>query len=251
MIRAQSRADRLEFEVASLKPSRDEGGGSLLRTPGGLNATNSEFTVLLEMAFQTRQIDLSRVPPSLRSERFDIVARSAGRITGDQYWKMLQSLLEDRFRLAYHIESRNVPVYTLNFANKSAKLGPRISNSAEADCPQNPTPANFCGVNTGLGALIGQRVPMPRIARELSAFAGRPVLDHTGLTGAFDFQLIWTPDQGGPTAADKLKAAGNSLDSSGASFFPAVEEQLGLKLEPSHGQIEILVIDRAEQPSEN
>jgi uncharacterized protein (TIGR03435 family) len=92
---------------------------------------------------------------------------------------------------------------------------------------------------------------MTRIARELSVFAGRPVLNHTGLPGAFDFQLIWTPDQGGPTVADKMKAAGNSLDSSGASFFPAVEEQLGLKLEPTRGQIEVLLIDRAEQPSEN
>jgi len=98
----------------------------------------------------------------------------------------------------------------------------------------------------------GQRVPMARIARELSPFAGRPVQDETGLSGAFDFQLTWTPDPGEPRAdGDKVKAAGIPVDPAGPSFFSAIQEQLGLKLESKKGQVEILVIDHAERPSEN
>ena len=87
--------------------------------------------------------------------------------------------------------------------------------------------------------MTGQRVSMARIARELSLFAGRPVQDQTGLAGSFDFQLTWTPDDDA------------SLDSSGPSLFVAIQEQLGLKLEARKGQVEILVIDQAEQPAEN
>jgi uncharacterized protein (TIGR03435 family) len=102
------------------------------------------------------------------------------------------------------------------------------------------------------GMIVGQRVSMARIARELSPFAGRTVQDETGLTGSFDFQLTWTPDPGESRGdLDKLKAAGIPFDPSGPSFFSAIQEQLGLKLESKKGQIEILVIDHAERPSEN
>ncbi len=86
----------------------------------------------------------------------------------------------------------------------------------------------------------GQRVPLERIARELSTYAGRPVQDRTGLTGVFDFELRWTPDQ--------VEARG---DDSWPSFTTAVEEQLGLKLKGEKGQISVLVIDHLDKPSEN
>jgi hypothetical protein len=104
-------AQRPEFEVASINPNKDNRGGSIVRTPGGLTATNAEFSRLIEMAFQTRLIDLSRVPDSLRYERFDIVAKAAGKISGDQYWEMLQTLLQDRFKLMYHRERKDAPLY--------------------------------------------------------------------------------------------------------------------------------------------
>jgi uncharacterized protein (TIGR03435 family) len=100
--------------------------------------------------------------------------------------------------------------------------------------------------------MTGQRVSMARIAREMSPIAGRPVQDETKLAGYFDFHLTWTSDQNvSKIDSDKVHAAGNVLDSSGPSFFSAIQEQLGLKLEPKKGQIEILVIDHAEQPSDN
>jgi len=196
-------------------------------------------------------LDLSRVPDSLRSKRFDIVAKAAGKISGDQYWEMLQALLEDRFRLKYHRETKDAQVYALILAKKGTTFGPKLSRSAAADCPVNPTSSDFCGVRTRPGLMIGQQVSMARIARELSPFAGRPVQDRTGLTGSFDFQLTWTPDEYVSNDGPVKQLNGVPLEWSGPSFFPAVQEQLGLKLVSKQGQVEMLVIDRAEQPSEN
>ncbi len=232
---AQPRATRRAFGVASVKPSQDTEGGSIARTPGGPTARYAPFSI----------------PEPLRSEHFDIVAKAAGKIGGDQYWEMLRSLLEDRFQLRYHRETRDGKIYALILAKKGTALEPKISRSPEAECPANPSGANFCGVAPRPGFLLGQRVPMARIASELSPFAGRPVQDETGLAGAFDFQLTWTPDQFRSTGGRVAYLNGNPIDPSGPSFFTAVEEQLGLKLESKQGRIETLVIDHAESPSEN
>jgi bla regulator protein BlaR1 len=263
-IQAQSPGEPPRFDVASVKPNRSGGGSYVARTPGSLTATNSEFSSLLEMAYQTRLIDLSRVPAGLRSERFDIVAKASGKISGDQYWEMLQILLEDRFKVVYHRETKDAQVYALivdqkALAKKGVDLGPKLSRSKDPDCPVNPDGANFCGVNPRPGMMIGQRVSMARISREMSAFAGRPVQDETGLTGSFDFQLTWTlgpmsKEDGDKFSAEaaRLGAAGQpASDPSGSSFFSAVQEQLGLKLESKQGRIETIVIDHAEKPSEN
>jgi uncharacterized protein (TIGR03435 family) len=244
-----AQSGRRAFDVASIKPNKDGTGGSLIRTPGQLAATNGDFEYLIQMAYQTRQLDLSRVPDSLRSERFDIIGKASGKITGDEYWQMLQVLLEDRFKLAWHRETRQAQVFALVVDQKvSAKrggdLGSKLSRSPNGDCPVNPDGRNFCGVSPVPGRMIGQRVTMARIARELSPFAGRPVLDETGLTGAFDFELTWAPD---PSVAKGDPA----LVPNGPSFVAAIQEQLGLQLEAKKGAIEILVIDRAEPPSEN
>lgn len=242
---------RLQFEVASVKPNKDGLGGSLVRSPIGLTATNAGFDRLVEMAFQTRQIDLSRVPYALRSEHFDIVAKAAGKISGDQYWDMLRTLLEARFHLRYHREAKTSPVYALVLGKKAIGLGPNISRSADPGCPSDPSGANFCGVRAQPGLMIGQRVPMARIARELTPFAGRPVQDRTGLTAAFDFQLKWTPDEYLSNDGRAKLLNGSPVDTSGPAFFTAVQQQLGLKLEPGKGRVETLVIDHAEFPSPN
>lgn len=240
---------RLEFDVASVKPTKGPGTSLITRTPGGLTARSTPLSRLVEMAFQTRLYDLSKVPASLRSERFDIVAKAGGKITGDQYWEMLRALLEDRFRLQCHRETKEAKIYALVL--KGTNLGPNISRSENADCPVNPDPSSYCGTGARPGWIFGQRVSMARIAFELSPFAGRPVQDQTGLKGSFDFQLKWTPDDVAPTDGSAKPLNGVPADSSGPSFGTAIQEQLGLKLEPKKGQIEVLVIDHAENPSEN
>lgn len=171
------------FEVASVRINRENIGGSLVRTPGGLIARNAEFSRLITMAFETREIDLSRVAEPLRSERFDIVAKASGRVSGDQYWEMLRALLEERLRLKYHRETRDTSLYALVVA-KGRELGPKINRSADPACPVNPSATDFCGVQARLGWMNGERVPAARIAQELVAFAGRPVKDQTGLRPA-------------------------------------------------------------------
>ena len=99
--------------------------------------------------------------------------------------------------------------------------------------------------------MIGQRVSMTRIARELSAFADRPIQDQTGQRGAFDFRLEWTPDDYVSKDGRPKTLNGVPMDSSEPSFFSAIREQLGLKLESQKGNIDMLVIDAAEHPSEN
>jgi uncharacterized protein (TIGR03435 family) len=237
-IRAQ-----LTFEAASIRADTAGGSGfSVARRPAGITATNAPFEYLLEVAYQTKLIDWSRVPDSLRLQRYDILANANGKISGDQYWEMLRALLEDRFDLKFHRETKESQVFALVFAKNGTTPGPKLTVSQDPDCPANPSSSNFCGVQVGNGAMFGQRVPLTRIARELSPFAGRPVQDRTGLTGVFDFELRWTPDQ-----VESKSDAGAYWP----SFTTAIEEQLGLRLRSEKGQIEVLVIDHLEKPSEN
>jgi len=173
---AQPPLGNRRFDVASVRLNKDAAGGSIVRSPEGLTAHNAEFSRLVEMAFQTRLTDLSRVPEPLRSARFDIVAKAERKISGDEYWVMLRSLLEERFMLKFHYQAKDMPLYALIVAKKGKSLGPKINLSPDADCPVNPNGSDFCGVSARPGMMIGQRVAMPRIriARELSMFAGRP-----------------------------------------------------------------------------
>lgn len=248
---AQPLVGNRKFDVASVRLNKDAAGGSIVRSPEGLTAYNAEFSRLIEMAFQTRLTDLSQVPKPLRAARFDIVAKAERKISGDEYWEMLRSLLEDRFMLKFHYDAKDVPLYTLVVAKKGTALGPKISRSSDADCPVNPNGSDFCGVSARPGVMIGQRVAMPRIARELSTFAGRPVQDQTKLTGSFNFELRWTPDEYISSDGQAKLLNGSPVDTSSPSFFSAIQQQLGLKLEPKRGPVEVLVIDHAENPSEN
>jgi uncharacterized protein (TIGR03435 family) len=162
---------------------------------------------------------------------------------------MCQTPLEERFKLKFHRITKDSPVFALVFSKNGAR-GPKLTPSQDPDCPANPSVTNFCGVQVGFGAMLGQRVPMTRIAKELTPIAGRPVQDRTGLTGAFDFELKWAPDQLEPRSeADGIKLNGAVI--SGPPFATAVEEQLGLKLRAEKGQIAVLVIDQLEKPTEN
>jgi uncharacterized protein (TIGR03435 family) len=249
--RPQSDAAVLKFDAASVKPDKDATPGSVVRTPGALIIANTEFTRLLEMALETRQLDISQVSGSLRTERFDITAKSAAKITGDQHWVMLRALLEERFRLTFHKEERPGQFYALELANTSKGLGPKLARSTDADCPVNPTESNFCGLNGGVGRLIGRRVTMARIAQELSAFADHPVRDATALDGWFDFQLAWTPDRMRSADGGIRLLNGIPIDTGGPSLYTAIQEQLGVRLESRKGEIETIVIDHAEEPSPN
>ncbi len=151
---------------------------------------------------------------------------------------MEQSLLADRFGLRVHFETREMPVYALVVAKSGAKLNP-----AKNEQPSRlSTLGNEQGNEmTAIGITLEQFVRSPFLT---GSAGGRPVVDQTGLKGAFDFTLKWVPDQLAASAADKEVA-------DAPSFFTAIREQLGLMLVPSKAPVEVIVIDRIERPSAN
>jgi uncharacterized protein (TIGR03435 family) len=167
---------------------------------------------------------------------------------------LLQTLLKDRFQLAAHNETRELPVFALVQAGRNGKLGPQLTKSA-FDCaayltgphdPPQPGRAPACATNIRLGALSGKAIPLAQLAIGMAPFVHRFTVDRTGLAGRFDVELTWTPEQPNAVPPDAPPA-----DSSGISIFTAIQEQLGLKLVPEKGPVEVLVVDRAEEPIEN
>jgi bla regulator protein blaR1 len=264
----QSSTPPLTFEVASIKPSgSDDRRVSIMMQPGGgLRTTGSTLKMLLTMAYDVREFQISGGPAWINTDRYDIMAkaeRSMGaenplddprkmteeqrKTVGDQMRERLRALLADRFQLTLHRESKEQSVYALVVAKNGPKL--QESQTKEGTGPHGM-------MRMGRGELSGQGVQLDMLAKTLSSQLGRTVIDRTGLKGNFDFKLTWTPDPGQsatplgggpPPGAD----APPPPDPNGPSVFTALQEQLGLRLESQKGPVEMLVIDRVEKPSEN
>jgi uncharacterized protein (TIGR03435 family) len=175
------------------------------------------------MGWRVRDFQIIGGPAWVNSEGFDIEAKGDHSASDAQLGQMVQSLLADRFKLALHRETRQLPVYALVVA----KNGPKIRESTAA----RP------GMAGGPGQLDAQKISLQVFTQTLGRQLDHPVLDQTGLTGRYDFKLNWSPDESDATG--------------GPSIFTAVQEQLGLKLETQTGPVEVLVIDHAEKPSDN
>jgi uncharacterized protein (TIGR03435 family) len=166
---------------------------------------------------------------------------------------MLRALLKERFKLVVHTEMRDVPMYALVVARGDGRLASQLRRAAidceaaEAAGEVIPTPKpgerGLCDSEIG-GEILGRGQRLSALARMLSLFAGRPVIDRTALTGGFDFDLRFpelnTPPAGAPPGGD-----------AGTGVFTALQEQLGLKLESTRGPLEFVVIDSVERPTEN
>jgi len=258
-----AQAPRPEFEVASIKLNKSGDLRSMIVPPGGgkFTANNIPLQFLVTVAFQIKDFQLMGAPAWLRSERYDIVAKAAGNPGRDEVEKMLQTLLEDRLQLKVHHETKDLPVYSLVVA-KAGKLheaegecGPRPDGPPPPPEPGNPPTAPCGGFFMFPGHLSGQKVPIEQLLDPLSRFTGRNVLDKTNLTGKYDIDLQYTPEQdqfqappgGAPPGMPSLPP----IDPNGPSLFTALQEQLGLKLESQKGPVEMIVIDHVEKPSEN
>jgi uncharacterized protein (TIGR03435 family) len=270
-LRAQAPERLPSFEVASVKKNTSGDSRSPMRTqPGGrFTATNVRLKGLIATAFEMADspslVD-SRIlggPDWIGSERYDIVAKSSTEFRPSpdgpdrQLLLMLRSLLEDRFKLRAHRETRELPVYELVVARADGKLGPGLHKSP-VDCdaliaagtrpsrqPGEPPP---CGLMGGPARTIAGGGTMQQLAANLTVRQERLVFDKTGLTGRFAFNLAWTPDRI-PTEAPPPGIP--PIDPNGPSLFTALQEQLGLKLEPAKGPVEVLVIDSIEHPTED
>jgi len=258
------------FEVASVKENRS-GPGSVQRLIlSGDRVTSTYVTVrtLIQEAY-AEVPDIVGGPdwigkagqPNFDVPRFDISAKAAIPTTRDQLRLMLRGLLADRFKLAMHQESRASKVWTLVRARKDGRLGPNL-RQAKASCeelrasaqPGESGPA-LCGMDSfvralGTGTMSVRGFRLDQLGIVTNEFGpSRPVVDKTGLTGTFDWDLKWTPQRFQQATFDRGRFP--TIDPDGPSIFTALEEQLGLKLESQEGTESVLVIDRVERPTEN
>jgi uncharacterized protein (TIGR03435 family) len=243
---AQEPQRPLTFDVTSVKPNTSgEQGGSSKAQPGRYVGVNVTLKRVIGLAYRPVQ-EFIGGPDWINTDRFDIEGRVEGTPTQDQMLEMLRSLLADRFKLAVHRETRQMPAYALTIARGDGRLGAEL----RAVPPCTPPPASPAptarrrgGFTVGGGALNGTGVTMTQLAAELpSATEGRYVVDRTGLSGTFDVNLTWNADALSPTTTSAESAA---------SIFAAIQEQLGLRLVSITTPIEVIVIDRADRPASN
>ena len=252
------------FEVASVKPNTSNSGSSSARSvKGSFTILNQSARMVIVNAYDVLPERVVGGPSWIDNTRFDVNARAPEGTPDSQLPLMMRTLLAERFKLVARTEMREQPVYALILATPG-QLGPNLKPSADcnkaaqssfgprgfgpgaspglAPPPQGQLPA--CGVRSssdGRGTTIfGGARTMADLARTLDGTGGRVVVDRTGLTGTFNFELRY--------ARDNLQSPPGN-DSDLPTVFTALQEQLGLKLESERGPVEFLVIDSVEPPT--
>lgn len=278
--------DKMSFDVASIRQSKPgtftppnfalDNGDSYapFPDPGGRFTADFPLAVYIEFAYklwltpEQKDSMLAHLPKWVATDNFEIHAKAEGNPTKDQMRLMMQSLLADRFKLAIHFETQQVPVLAL-VLEKPGKAPPKLRSHSDGPPCDDHMPmrahgnsANtdgvfprFCGGFVKIPAannelLLGSRnATMKQIAGSLPSVGhlGRPVVDQTGLTGRFDFTLQWTPESNGPAQS----GANAPLNSQGPTFLEALKDQLGMKLKSTKASMDVLVVDHVERPSEN
>ena len=233
---AQSSA---EFDVASIKASRpDETERSLTHNSGArLTTSNATLKMLIMLAYQVMPYQVSGGPDWLESDGVDIEAKAANpKATQAQFREMVRKLLASRFQLKVHSATKELPVYELVVAKTGAKLVQAKEDNSEVSMRID-----------GPGQMTGAKATMAMLATTLSRPLQRKVVDETGLGGAYNFKLHFLPDRKPARPGDDVAPPNGD----GPSLFSALQEQLGLSLKAGKGPVDVLVIDRAEKPSEN
>jgi uncharacterized protein (TIGR03435 family) len=234
------------FEVATIKPMEpDAKSGRYITMQGNNRFVEKAYTLklLIAAAYDLNPRTISGGPSWIESDHYDIVAVTPGQVrpTRQEQMSMLRNLLTDRFKLTFHREPREFSIYQLELSKGGSKL-------KETAAPNDPP-------TVGPGVVYPQRIVLPGrnattgdLASLLQrAILDRPVVDKTGLSGRYDFDLEWAPDEtqfGGdvPSAA---------ADAPSAPLFSAIQQQLGLRLVATRGPVDALIVDKAERPSAN
>lgn len=222
-------APRVEFEVVSVKPGDPNDPSSSGRgTPGGMEMHNTTLNTLVRSAYNLNEYQLVGGPKWAGSARFDVVGRFPKGAKRDQTPLMLQSMLADRFKLEFHRETRMLQQYELVVA----KGGPKLQEASEMDRARS-------GTSQGPRMIKASSATTQDLAGMLISAVEAPVVDRTGIAGQYTIALRFVPLSGAGPGDENLP-----------DVFGAVQ-QLGLKLMPVKGMVEVLVIDRAEMPSAN
>jgi uncharacterized protein (TIGR03435 family) len=225
------------FDVATVKPNdTGKSGGNLAASPGMLTIRNLSLRTIIKSAYAIAEYQISG-PQWLEQERFDIVAKTDAAVTDeDEMLPLLQPLLADRFHLAMHRDTRQLPAYVLMVGTNGPKF-----EAADAGGTGPP----FKKANKSNGARIhSEHLTMPQFAEILSRRLGYPVLDRTGLAGAYRVTLEWA-------AENKVTKPGKTgkaeLDTDRPSIFAALHDQMGLRLQARKAPVEVFVIDHIEK----
>jgi uncharacterized protein (TIGR03435 family) len=279
-------AQSVGFEVASVKPSNPNPSGPLGAIPmilpalGRLTANNVTLKMLVMTAYDKQPFEIVGGPSWQNADKFDVNAKTDDpTLKLDAVRERLQGLLADRFKLKVHRETREVPIYALVLARKDGKLGEKLKVSADA-CPdfkeqqQKQLEAIAKGGLSAIAQMVGKPgesrpcsfVPLPAapgamgmrasgqsldtLALLLRQLTGRPVINKTGLTGLYDFDLVIDLQ----TLMQLYQQLGVNLPvppnlPEGPSLMTQLQDDLGLKLDSQRGQGEVLVIDGAEHPT--
>lgn len=231
------------FEVAAIKLSQPDAKGRGLRVQGGkVSILNLTLSDLMTFAYDIHAHQIIGAPAWSTTERYDITAKADGEGQPDteQLKTMLRKLLAERFQLAFQREQRELPVYVLSVAKGGAKIS------------RNATKNETKGVIfRGPGSVLLNNETMDEFCKMLQTAAlDRPVVNQTGLSGTYDFSLVWTPEQLVNAAPNPNALTPDKADAT-PDIYAATQQQLGLKIDATKLRIEVLVVDKVEKPSEN
>ena len=278
LLQAQATAPADRFEVASVKPYK--GPLTMISSniePGGVFvAQQQSLKDLISLAYKVRESQIIGGPAWIGSDRFDVKAKADRELppfnpTGEigALERMRQSLLADRFKLVAHRESREMPIFGLVMARGDRKPGEKLrptsidcaAQFAERARAGQPGPVMAgdrptCGLVVSPWSIRLGGAPLSQLTMVLTQMTNRFVVDQTGLAGNYDVDLQWTPTGrrmarppggDGPPGGPPIPVP--PPDANGATLETAIQEQLGLKLDPQRGPVPVVVIDRADQPA--
>ncbi len=235
-----------KYEVSTVKPNSgsDFHYAFRIEPDGTLYARGITLRRLMMTAYDAQGFRFVGGPAWVSDMRWDVQAKPSRPAADKQLRTMLRALLEDRFQLRVHSEMRNMPVYELTVGPKGPKLRTVDGSKIKSD------------IRTGNGLIRFTRATVATFASQLSYALARPVIDKTGISGEFSFDLEWTPvlgEDGGPTSSGLPSGTPEqpAPTTDGPSIFTAIEEQLGLRLKSGRGPGPVVVIDSAQMPSAN
>ena len=240
----------LKYDVVSIREhdAKDQRGYAP-QPDDGFIYLNQNLQILTMIAYGIRRDNTAGLSGWAESKHYDVQAKVSSedvaayrKLTREQKQEMLKQLLEENFMLKAHVEERVMPVYELVIAKGGAKFLKSADGGDDQIKLPNGKPMSKGMVFMGSGQLGCSQAPMTSFAGMLTNFAGRPVVDKTGLTGTYDLWLKWRPDQG---------LGSNDPQNDEPDLFTATEEQLGLKLQPARGPVKWLVVDHVEMPVAN
>jgi uncharacterized protein (TIGR03435 family) len=259
---ASTQTPQTEFDVVSIKRSApDAVGGSMRSLPDGTSIMiNVRVQQFITSAAPVPVREVIGLPDWATTERYDVTVKPPAGSTPEQRRQMWQSMFAERMKLIARVEEREQDTFALVFARSDRRLGPQLKPST-LDCspkppgtppaPPPPPPAsdsdylNRCGGMFGQGIIVSGSTTMDRLVFSLAGLAGRQVFDRTGLRGNYALTLKFSP----PAPRGPAQDAPSPDDA--PEFFTALQEQLGLKLQPEKTQVPVFVVERIERPTDN